>query len=109
MTAPELIPGATYRLGAACGVPHGFRPIRLRLIREIDHNGWAGMARLLGYELDDRDHAIEERDVYVIAEGLELLRMPATATKRARPVNAGPAPRIPRPRTSPETTTGRTR
>jgi hypothetical protein len=108
MTGPELIPGATYAVGAACGVPHGFRPIRLRLIHEMPHGGWEGMTRLLGYELDTHGDAVEQRDIYVIAAGLQLLDMPATANPPARPTNAGPA-RIPRPRTSPETTTGRTR
>jgi hypothetical protein len=105
---PELIPGATYQVGAACGVPHGFRPIRLRLIRELPHGGWQGMTRLSGYELDARDQAVEERDIYVIAAGLELVAMPPPAGRVARPTNAGPA-RIPKQRTSPEPTTRRTR
>jgi hypothetical protein len=109
MTAPELIPGAIYRVGAACGVPHGFRPIRFRLAH-VDEVVGAG-SHLVGYELDDRDHAVDHRTIYVITAGLRLESMPAAAAlPRRRPTNAGPA-RIPQPRKSPEPTTrnGRTR
>jgi hypothetical protein len=107
---PELIPGATYYVGAACGVPHNVRPIRFRLVKPLPHGNWNGMARLLGYELDKRDHAVEERDIYVIAAGLELIQMPYTGPAIRRPANAIPAAaRVPRPRTPSEPTTGRNR
>lgn len=111
MNPDELQPGATYHLGAACGVPHTFRPIYLRFIRLLPHGGYTGMTRLEGYELDHRGDAVELRDVYAIAAGIRFVSPPAAPAPaaRRRPTNTGPA-RIPRPRTSPDPITpGRTR
>lgn len=110
MTAPA--PGDVFYVGAGCGVPHGFRPIRFRVISVDARPTYDGMTWLDGYELDHTGRAVERRRIYVITAGLQHLQRPAekaTAPVR-RPTNAGPArPRIPRPRTSSETTTGRTR
>lgn len=63
-------PGEDYYVGAACGVPHKFRPIYFRLVK-VDHRpGWDGMLWLHGYELDAKGDASELRDIYVIADGL---------------------------------------
>lgn len=110
MNRGDILPGATYYVGAGCGVPHGFRPIRFRVTKVDDRPGWEGMAWLSGYELATDDTPVENRTIYVITDGLVLCagKPGPVPPPRRRPTNAGPA-RIPRPRTSPETTPGRTR
>ncbi len=95
----ELVSGATYYVGAACGVPHNFRPIKFRVIRAwqkyIDECCW-----LYGYELDDRGNAIAAREIYVITAGLQLIEeAPPKPAARRRPTNAAPV-RLPRQRTA---------
>jgi hypothetical protein len=111
MTAPKPTPGAVYYVGQKCGVPHGFRPIWFRVISVDPRPTYPGMAWLEGYELGTDGRAVERRRIYVIADGLIPMPERRIAAQPARPGrwgNAGPA-RIPRPRTSPETSTGRTR
>src|SRR5688500_4711050 len=50
----QLEPKAVYRVGARCGVPHGFRPIEFRLTKVLtpkDSHAYAGMAWLDGEEI----------------------------------------------------------
>jgi hypothetical protein len=114
MTPADIRPGRTYRIGRGCGVPYEWAPLTLRVIRITDaprngNNGW-----IEGYELDPTGRAVARREIYIgqvsgMQEQPAEPTPPAARPVRHRPTNAGPA-RIPRPRTSPETTTpGRTR
>jgi hypothetical protein len=107
VNAGQLQVGATYQVGADCGVPHGFRPILFRLGHVDEKPTYEHMSWLDGYELDEHGKAVEQRRIYVITAGLQLLAPPPPPVRRLS--NAGPA-RIPRQRTAPVTTTsGRTR
>jgi hypothetical protein len=84
-----------------------------RYIRNQDWDCWTGMTCLEVREVDEAGDQWRgiggNRMAYVAIAGLRLVKpfQPATPPQR-RATNAGPA-RIPRPRTSPEPTSGRTR
>jgi hypothetical protein len=73
VAVPDIRPGDTYLVGAGCGVPHGFRPIRFRVVRVWDWPTWDGAVWMDGYELDDDGDAVERRTIYVLAAGLKLV------------------------------------
>jgi hypothetical protein len=100
-------PGEVYHVGAACGAPHGFRPILFRLIRVDEHQTHSDAAWLDGYEITPKGEAIERRSIYVILAGLRpavrVLNPQHAETRNTRP-------KLPRQRiTTTQRPTGRTR
>lgn len=80
-------------------------PILFRVIRVLKRETYTGWIWLNGYELDSTGKAVGRREIFVQIAGLrQAIRPPAPAVRRPRPVNARPVA-VPRPRTSPETTT----
>ncbi|GIJ20244.1 hypothetical protein Vlu01_08680 [Micromonospora lutea] len=53
--------------------PQFHRPIRFRVIRELDLSTYDGWIWLEGYQIDDRGDAIARRAVFVWLQGLRKL------------------------------------
>jgi hypothetical protein len=100
-----LRPGDIIHIGPGSGV--ACKHMYARLIRVNQWQAWDGMAWLDVREVAEDGpawHAVEDvRMAYVAIAGLRLVKPAAPVAPPVRPTNAGPA-RIPRPRTSPETT-----
>jgi hypothetical protein len=111
-----LQPGDIIHIGPGSGC--ACKQMYARLVRVNQWQAWDGMSWLDVREVNEAGpdwRPIEDvRMAYVAITGLRLVRRAADihaetrATAARRRLNGGPA-LIPRPRTSPESTTGRTR
>lgn len=106
MTAREPTPGDVVYVGPGCGVPFTWAPILFRVI-SIERPHLSETAWLHGYQINEKGHAFQRRDLYVVFAGLRLVPMPGIWRTARR--NGGPA--LPQQRTQPttETRTGATR
>lgn len=116
MNVDDLEIGATYHVGADCGVPHGDRPITFKLtavLNPTDSYRYQGMNWLRGAEITYGTHGVDRyivREIYVITAGLQLLDSPrAKRSRDARTARAlrllqAVGPVIPRQRTPSDTT-----
>jgi hypothetical protein len=111
----ELRAGDIIHIGPGSGV--ACKHMYARIVRVNNWQAWDGMAWLDVREVDESGpdwRPVEDvRMAYVAIAGLRLVKaFHAAGLPARRPTNAGPAttpPRIPRPRTSTENTTGRNR
>lgn len=117
MNLDDIRAGDIYRVGRAAGVQFGFRPILFAVTRvRTDLSTYPDWINLDGYELDEQLLAVERRQIFVQYAGLEFVTARRTS-QRERIVRAAQrrndqpaaAARIPRPRTSPESTIRRKR
>lgn len=106
--------GQVVHIGADCGIQFASgRDLIMRVGHTEASKSWDGMAFITGYVLGPDGRAVDHRQVYVIVAGLRWVdqapdRRPANTPRVVRAArNAGPV--LPRPRTSPKTTTGRPR
>lgn len=80
-------------------------PMHFRVIRLHDWPTYDGWVWIDGYELNSSGDAVERRSIFVQIAGLRHVpTKPRQAPRRSKAVNVGPV--VPRPRISPETTTG---
>ncbi|MFG2048137.1 hypothetical protein ACGFIW_11995 [Micromonospora sp. NPDC048935] len=82
-------PGDLLLIGAACSVQFaGDRALRLRLVNADPRPTYHGWVWLTGYVLDDKDLAVDKREVFVQQAGVRLLRAapppPPTPRKSTR-------------------------
>lgn len=54
------------------------RPIRFRVIRQLDWNTYDGWIWLDGYQLNDRGDAVARRSIFVMKAGLQSAPAPVT-------------------------------
>jgi hypothetical protein len=97
--------GDVLYVGANASVQFAARPIRFRVIRVHDWNTYTGWIWLDGYELDTAGDAVERRSIFVQVGGLRYAGNPSC--RGAGKARGNERPAIPRPRTSPNTSTGR--
>ncbi|MEU7591333.1 hypothetical protein AB0A95_34180 [Micromonospora sp. NPDC049230] len=91
MTGPRLRGGDLVRLTTTASVQF-FRPIIVRVIRELDHVTYDGWVWLDGYELGEKGDAVARRELYVRREGVQLIEAAPTAAPGIRqPVRRTPA------------------
>ncbi|MEU7753089.1 hypothetical protein [Micromonospora sp. NPDC049171] len=83
MTGPRLRGGDLVRLTTTASVQF-FRPITVRVIRELAHITYDGWLWLDGYELDAKGAAVARRELYVRREGVQLVKAAPTAAPGIR-------------------------
>ncbi|MEU8086564.1 hypothetical protein AB0B57_23500 [Micromonospora sp. NPDC049101] len=90
MTGPRLRGGDLVRLTVTASVQF-FRPITVRVIRELEHITYDGWVWLDGYELDVKGAAVARRELYVRRVGVQLVKAAPTAAPGIRqPVRRAP-------------------
>ncbi|MCG5436207.1 hypothetical protein PSH25_006536 [Micromonospora sp. PSH25] len=67
------------------------RPIRFRVIRQLDWITYDGWVWLDGYELDGQGDAVARRSIFVMMAGL---RPPPTAAPRSKPTRSAAIPHV---------------
>lgn len=111
MNREDIQPGDVLHVTKAASVQFVV-PLLFRVIRVHDWPTYQGWVWLDGYQLSAKGDAVERRCIWVQFGGLQQVDKPsappAAKPQRRRATNAGPA-RIPRPRTTTESTPGRTR
>lgn len=92
--------GDVVLLGRAASVQF-VRPIRVRVIRQLDWPTYDGWCWIDAYQLNDAGDATERRSLFVLAAGVEYLTPRRTAAVRPgaprRTTNQPPTDVVPRP------------
>lgn len=104
-------PNDVIEITKAAGV--AVHPMLARVVRVSDRTCWEGWAELEVAEIHQQRVASAPRMAYVCLDGIRVVRTAETARQTRdrvlKALNGGDRYTLPRPRTSPEATTGRTR